>query len=196
MKCDALRGFLPWVGLGLLVAACGPKAAPVAPDPLDVRYGFRDIRFGQTPIQIQGIDPARPFLRDATAPDYVIHKRSNEELRVRDVVLEDIRYTFFKNQLMEINLFWEPRSRPDPSAPPPLYHFLTNQFGPPDTQEMSLQRKEFRAIWEANLVRLTLVESAPQGRVKGRGLATLISKPLAAQRDAARGAAPRQKFGF
>lgn len=196
-KRRAFGGLLAVAGVGLFISACGQKELPPPPEPLDAQYGFRDVRFGQTPNQIPGMDLARPLFRDAASPDYIVYKRSDEGLRVYDVPLDDIRYTFFRNQLMEINLLWEPGSRSDPGAPPPLYHFLTNQFGPPDTQDLNVKRKEFRAIWDANLVRLTLVETPADGRIQGRGLATLVSKPLAAQKDAAMTQGKtHQKYGF
>lgn len=183
--------------LAWLVVACAPPPRPMAPHALDVLGGFRDARFGQAPNQIPGMDINKPLSRDSASPDFLICRRTNDDKRVRNLLLEDIRYTFFRNQLMEINLLWDPKPGSDPAAPPSLYHFLTNQFGPPNSEGRDLVRKEFRAVWEAASVRMTLVESPPQDRVKGRGLATLVSKPLAAQRDAASAKSPgRPRFGF
>ena len=198
MKQSVWAGLLTLGAVILLAPACGRKAPGPPPHPLDVLYGFRDVRFGQAPGQIVGLSLTKPVFR-ATGIDYVAYERSKENLQVGHVTLDNITYAFFKNQLTEIDLLWEPRTRSDPSVPPPLFHVLTNRFGPPSSQKVEAPRLEFHATWEGVLVRLTLVELPPKegATKKGRGVATIVAKGLAAQRDAATAVPdPRQKSGF
>ncbi|HPA16681.1 MAG TPA: hypothetical protein PLU30_02960 [Verrucomicrobiae bacterium] len=198
MKQRTTTGLVALGAMALLAPGCGPKKAPTPPHPLDQLYGFRDARFGVAPNQIPGLNVAKPIFK-AAGIDYVTYDRSQENLRIRDVTLDEVRYSFFKKQLTEVDLLWEPRTRSDPSAPPPLFNVLTNQFGPPSVQDIDVQRLEFRATWETARVRLTLLEVRPKDGAmkKGRGLATIVSKGLAAQRDATTAISDgRQKPGF
>lgn len=186
-------------GMAMLTVACAKKAPP-PPHPLDVVYGFRDARFGTAPTLIRGLDLAKPIFKAPSGIDYIVYRRKNENLRFHDVTLDEIRYAFFNKQLMEITLLWDPRDHSDPSVPPAVFSSLTNQFGPPLRQNVSAERREFNASWETMQVRLTLVEVRGSGTNewnKGRGLATVISKPLAAQLAATTGKPDaRLKPGF
>ena len=194
-RCPAPASLLAVAALAF-AAACTPPPPP-APHALDLRGGFRDVRFGQAPNQIPGLDLNKPISRDPASPDHLVCKRTNDDLRIRDLTLKEIRYAFFRNQLTEINLLWEPRSGNDPATQPAMYHFLTNEFGAASSEGRDAARNEFRAVWEGAAVRLTLVESPPQDRIAGRGLATFVSKPLAAQRDAASAkSAGQRRYGF
>jgi hypothetical protein len=154
------------------------------------------VNFGQSPAKIRGIDSAKPVYTAQEKDLYKIYRRTDEDLQVGDTRLQEIRYAFFKDQLTEIHLLWDPKTHMG-SAQPPIFGFLTNQFGAPTSQAIDTRRREFRAVWEAQWVRLTLIEEAPQERVPGRGVVTITSKPLAQQRDAVgREAATRPKAGF
>jgi hypothetical protein len=176
--------------------ACAKKGAPSFVHPLDRKDGFRDVHFGQSPANIRGIEAARPVYTAQEKDIYKIYRRAGEDLQVGETRLQEIRYAFFKDQLTEIHLLWDPKAHLG-SALPPIFGFLTNQFGAPSSQSIDTKRREFRAVWEAQWVRLTLIEEEPRERIPGQGVVTITSKPLAQQRDAAgRAAATRPKAGF
>ncbi len=182
MKQHFIQGLMMLAGMALLTPACAKKRPP-PPHPLDMIYGFRDARFGLAPNMIQGLDMIKPIVKPTPALDYAVYRRLNENLRINNVSLDEIRYAFFRKQLTEITMLWEPEDRSDPSMPPAIYHVLTNQFGPPLQNNVDAVRREFQANWETALVRLTLIETRGQNdeRNKGRGTVTLYSKPLVAQ---------------
>lgn len=105
---------------------------------LDARYGFREVRFGQSPAEIRGLELIERQAEWGKAK----YKRETEDRQLGPICLGRVIYVFYENHLYTIQI---ERTSDDEG----MLKLLTEAYGPPTSR-----RTDGRLYWEGNRVRL------------------------------------------
>jgi hypothetical protein len=76
-------------------------------DYLDARYGFRDLKFGQSMAECKGMRavPTQRFLYTEIERKHIqTGRREGDEMKVGAATVESIEYTFYKDKLMAVQI--------------------------------------------------------------------------------------------
>lgn len=131
MKYRILPLIALFYSLSLAIAQVSTPAVEVLPGStkyLDYKYGFRDVRFGQTPEEIAGMkidgEPNNRLLKE--------YLRASDVLTLNQVPLEFISYNFYENKLCQVYFHCEIKGGPFE----PFEDFLVSLYGKPTSKKL------------------------------------------------------------